>query len=62
MPLGARLVLNTHNMGWCFVESVRNAQWLMSLQEARDGIRSIVDYQVHIKGHNQRKYEEKWQG
>jgi len=25
MPLGARLAVNTHNMGGCFVESVKNA-------------------------------------
>jgi len=30
MPLGARLMVNTHNMGGRFVESVKNAQWSMS--------------------------------
>ena len=33
MPLGARLVVNTHNMGGRFVESVKNARWSMSPQE-----------------------------
>jgi len=58
MPLGARLVVNTHNMGGCFVESVKNARWSMRPQEAE----SIVEFQVQIKGHNQREYEDKWQG
>jgi len=62
MPLGARLVVNTHNMGGRFVESVKNARWLMSPQEAGDGLESIVEFQVQIKGHNQREYEDKWQG
>ena len=64
MPLGARLVLNTHNIGGRFVESVRNAQWSMSPQEAGDGLESIVEFQVQIKGHNKREYdsEDKWQG
>jgi len=26
MPLGARLAVNTHKMGWYFVESVKNAR------------------------------------
>ena len=34
----------------------------MSLQEAGDGLESIVEFQVQIKGHNQREYEDKWQG
>jgi len=34
MPLGARLAMNTHKMGGRFVESVKKARWLMSLQEA----------------------------
>ena len=34
----------------------------MSLQEAGDGFESIVEFQVHIKGHNQREHEDKWQG
>jgi len=29
MPLGARLAVNTHNMGGHFVESVKDAQWSM---------------------------------
>jgi len=62
MPLGARLVVNTHNMKGRFVESVKNARWSMSPQEAGDGLGSIVQFQVHIKGHNQREYEDKWQG
>jgi len=60
MPLGARLVVNTHNMGGRFVESVKNAWWPMSLQEAGDGLESIVEFQVQIKGHNQREYQDKW--
>ena len=62
MPLGARLAVNTHNMGGCFVESVKNAWWSMSPQEAGDGLESIVEFQVQIKGHNQREFEDKWQG
>jgi len=53
MPLGARLAVNTHNMGRRFVESVKNVRWSMSLQEAGDGLESIVEFQVQIKGHNQ---------
>jgi len=33
-----------------------------SPQEAGNGLESIVEFQVHIKGHNQREYEKKWQG
>jgi len=62
MPLGSRLAVNTHNMGGRFVESGKNARWSMSPQEAGDGLESIVEFQVQIKGHNQRKYEDKWQG
>ena len=29
---------------------------------AEDGLESIVELQVQIKGHNQREYEDKWQG
>jgi len=57
MPLGARLAVTTHNMGGRFVESVKNARWSMSPQEAGDGHESIVQ----IKGHNQQEYEDKWQ-
>ena len=52
MPLGARCAVNTHNMGVRFVESVKNAQWLMSPQEVGDGLESIVEFQVQIKGQN----------
>ena len=52
MPLGARLAVNTHNMGGRFVESVKNARWSMSPQEAGDGLESMVEFQVQIKGHN----------
>jgi len=62
MPLGARLAVNTHSMGGRFVESVQNARWSMSPQEAGDGLESIVECQVQIKGHNQQEYEDKWQG
>jgi len=62
MPLGARLAVNTHNMGGRLVESVKNARWWMSPQEAGDGLESIVEFHVQIKGHNQRGYEDKWQG
>ena len=62
MPLGVRLVVNTQNMGGRFVQSVKNAQWSVSLQETGDGLESIVEFQVKIKGHNQREYEDKWQG
>jgi len=34
----------------------------MSPQEAGDGLESIVEFQVQIKGHNQQEYEDKWQG
>jgi len=62
MPLGAHLGVNTHNMGGRFVESAKNARWSMSPQEAEDGLESIIEFQVQIKGHNQRDYEGKWQG
>ena len=62
MPLGACLAVNTHHMGWRFVESVENALWLTSPQEAGDALESTVEFQVQIKGHNQREYENKWQG
>jgi len=53
MPFGARLAVNTHNMEGRFVESVKNARWSMSPQEVGDGLESIVEFQVQIKGHNQ---------
>jgi len=59
MPLGARSAMNTHNIGGCFVESVKNARWSMSPQEAGHGLERIVEFQVQIKGHNQRQYEYK---
>jgi len=62
IPLGACLAVNTHNMGGCFVESVKNAWWSISPQEAVDGLESTVELQVQVKGHNQREYEDKWQG
>jgi len=62
MQLGVRLAVNTHNMGGRFVESVKIARWSMSPQEVRDRLESIVEFWVQIKGHNQRKYEDKWQG
>jgi hypothetical protein len=62
MPLGACLAKNTHKIGWRFVESVKNARWSMSPQEAGDGLESIVEFQVQIKGHNKREHEDKWQG
>ena len=62
MDAGARLAVNTHNMEERFVELVKNARWSMSLQEAGDGLESIVEFQVQIKGHNQRECEDKWQG
>jgi len=34
----------------------------MRPQEAGDGLESIVEFQVQIKGHNKREYEDKWQG
>jgi len=61
MPLGAHLAMKTHNIGGRFVESVQNARWSMSLQEAGDGLESIVEIQVRIKAHNQRECEDKWQ-
>jgi len=53
MPLGARLAVNTQNMGRRFVESVKNARWSKSPQEAGGGLKSTVKFQVQIKGHNQ---------
>ena len=52
MQLGARLAVNTHNMGGRLVESVKNAQWSMSPQEAGDGFESMHEFQMQIKGHN----------
>ena len=49
-------------MGGRFVESLKNAQWLMSPQEAGDGLECIVEFQVQITKHNQQEYEDKWQG
>jgi len=34
----------------------------MSPQEAGNGLESIIEFQVPIKGRNQRVYEDKWQG
>jgi len=62
MPLGARLAVNTQNMGRRYVESVKDARWSMSPQEAGDGLESIIEFQVQIKGHKPRDYEDKWQG
>jgi len=62
MQLGARLVVITHNMGGRFVESVKNARWSMRPQEAGDEIEIMVEFQVQIKGHIKREYEDKWQG
>jgi len=49
MPLGVRLAVNTHNIVRRLVESVENARWFMSPQEAGDGLESIVEFQVQIK-------------
>ena len=49
MPFGARLAVNTHHIVRRFVESVKNARWFMSPQEAGDGLESIVEFQVQIK-------------
>jgi len=46
MPLGARLAVNTHNMGGRFVDSVKNARCSLSPQEAGDGLEIIVESQV----------------
>jgi len=62
MPLGERLAVNTHNMVGRFVESVKKERWLMSPRKVGDGLESIVEFQVQIKGHNQQEYEDKWQG
>jgi len=62
MPLGTRLAVNIHNMRGGFVESVKNARWSMSPQEVGDGLESIVEFRVQIKGLNQREYEDKRQG
>jgi len=57
IPLGARLAVNTHNTGVHFVESDKSVQWSISPQEAGDGLESIVEFEVQIKGHKQREYE-----
>jgi len=62
MPLGAHLAVSTHNMKGRFAESVKNARRSMSLHEAGDGLDSIIELDVQIKGHNQRENEDKWQG
>jgi len=46
IPLGASLAVNTHKMEGGLVESVKNARWSMSPQEARDGLESIDEFQV----------------
>jgi len=46
-------------------QEVKNARWSMSPQGAGDGLKNIVEFQVQVKGlvgHNQREYEDKWQG
>ena len=48
-PLGARLVVNTNNMGGRFVESVKSARWSMSPQEVGDGFESIVEFRSRSK-------------
>jgi len=55
MQLGARLAVNTHNVGGRFVESVKNARWSMSPHKAGDGLKSMVEFQVQIKEHNNRR-------
>jgi len=35
--------------------------WSISSQKAGEGLESIVEFQVQIKGHRQREYEKKWQ-
>jgi len=55
MPRGARLAVKTHNMEGRFVDSVKNARWSMSPQEAGDGLENILEFQVQIKGNNQRE-------
>jgi len=62
MPLGTRLAVSTRNKVGRFVESLKNARWSMNPQEAGDGLESIVEFQVQIKGHNQRECKDKWQG
>ena len=62
MPLDTRLAVNTHNTGGRFVESVESARWSNSPQEVGDGLESIVEFQLQIKGHKHREYEDKWQG
>jgi len=42
--------------------AVKNARWSMRPQKAGDGLDSMVEFQVQIKGHNQREYEDRWQG
>ena len=49
MQLGARLAVNTHNMGRRFVESVKNALWSMRPQEAGDGLESMVSFRSRSK-------------
>jgi len=49
MPFGVHLAVITHNIIFLISE---NARWSMSLQEAGDGLESMVEFQVQIKGHN----------
>ena len=46
MLLGVRLAVKTYDMGGHFVESVKNARWSISPQEAGDGLESMVEFQV----------------
>jgi len=57
-----QVIKTINDMGGRFVEAVKNARWSVSPQEAGDGLESIVEFQVQIKGHNQRGYEDKRQG
>ena len=49
MQLGARLGVNTHNMGGRFVESVKNARWSMRLLEAGDGLDTWLNFRSRSK-------------
>ena len=57
-----RLAVNTHNMGGAFCRI--SEECTVVDEPARGGrwIRKHFEFQVHIKGHNQREYEDKWQG
>ena len=61
MPLGARFSVNTHNVGGCFEETVKHAQWWTSPQETGHNLESIFEsLQSRSQDKNQCEHKERW--